>query len=66
MQDDSTGQVVFQGANFKRTCLHLGDKDRARLEQIRHRLGLPSKALAVRLAIERLARHLDELPDSGN
>lgn len=44
--------------NLKRTCLHLGDADREAIEKIRQELELPSAALAVRLAIRKLAERL--------
>jgi len=44
--------------NLKRTCLHLGDADRAAILKIRTDLELPSSALAVRYAIRLLAKRL--------
>jgi hypothetical protein len=43
---------------LKRTCLHLGDSDRAAIQKIRDELELPSSALAVRVAIRKLAERL--------
>lgn len=48
----------FSAGNLKRTCLHLGDADRAAIKKIREDLELPSSALAVRLAVRKLAERL--------
>jgi hypothetical protein len=48
----------FSAGNLKRTCLHLGDADRAAILKIREELELPSSALAVRMAVRRLAERL--------
>ena len=48
----------FSAGNLKRTCLHLGDADRAAIQRIREELELPSSALAVRMAVRRLAERL--------
>ena len=46
--------------NLRRATFHLGDADRIALEKIRHELGLSSTALAIRVAIERLAEKLGQ------
>jgi hypothetical protein len=54
--------------NLKRSCVHLGDQDRAAIRQIQESLDIPTGALAVRLAIRRLAAHLSDpaaLVESG-
>lgn len=48
----------FSAGNLRRTCLHLGDADRAAIQKIREELELPSSALAVRMAVRRLAERL--------
>ena len=45
---------------LRRKCVHLGTVDRAALEKIRQELELPSDALAVRVAIRRLAERLGQ------
>ena len=60
-KENSRGEVNKQhlsAGNLKRTCLHLGDADRAAIQRIREELELPSSALAVRMAVRRLAERL--------
>lgn len=42
------------------TQMRLDDAVRAKIETIRVRFGLPSKTAAVRLAVDRLSRELDQ------
>lgn len=48
----------FSAGGLRRTCIHLGDTDRAAIQQIKERLELPSSALAVRYALRLLAKRL--------
>ena len=60
-KENSRGEVNKQhlsAGNLKRTCLHLGDADRIAIQKIREELELPSSALAVRMAVRRLAERL--------
>jgi hypothetical protein len=50
-------------SNLKRTCIHLGDQDRAALAIIRAELGFPTDALSVRLALRFLAKRINESKD---
>jgi len=46
--------------NLKKTCVHLGDKDREAIKCIRECLELDSDALAIRTAIRSLAKRLSK------
>jgi Arc/MetJ-type ribon-helix-helix transcriptional regulator len=44
----------------KPTQVRLTDRDKAKLDSIRERFGLPSRAAAIRYAIDRLSRQGDD------
>jgi hypothetical protein len=48
--------------NLKRSCHHLGDRDRACIKRICSRLDLPTAALAIRYAVRLLDKKLSEQP----
>jgi Arc/MetJ-type ribon-helix-helix transcriptional regulator len=48
------------------TQIRLTDQDKAKIEDIRERFGLPSMASAIRYAVETVHRGLDQAPREKN
>jgi hypothetical protein len=60
MQINPNKSTNVKAGTLKRSCVHLGDSDRAALAIIRAETGWPSDALTIRQALRFLAKRIND------